>query len=58
MTYIHFKMNEYIQIAVNGIFVGLGASIGTYIGNKHINKKLENLHKKAKGGIQIETDEF
>lgn len=46
------SLNVYLVLAVNGLFCGLGSSIGTYIAQKHLigipNKLKKRIKKKIK----------
>jgi hypothetical protein len=42
------KVDVYMLIILNGIFTGLGVSIGAYFANNHLIKKVEKLHKRIK----------
>jgi hypothetical protein len=41
-------LDVYLAAAVMGIFTGLGSAIGSYLANKHITEKLDNLRKRLK----------
>jgi len=42
------KIDVYLLIIVNGIFTGLGVSIGSYLANTHFIGGMQKLHKKVK----------
>jgi len=41
------KLEILIGLAVNGIFTGLGVSIGAYLADKHLIKRAERTYRKA-----------
>ena len=41
-------MNEYVQLVVNGMFTGLGASLGAYFATRLFIHHLEMLEKRLK----------
>lgn len=41
-------MNEYLQLVLNGLFTGLGASIGAYLAARVFIHHLEVLEKRLK----------
>lgn len=41
-------LNSLIQAMINGVFVGGGASLGTYLVTRHLIKNLERLEDKVK----------
>jgi hypothetical protein len=40
--------NSLINSMINGLFVGMGAAIGTWIVNRHFVRNLEKLEEKIK----------
>jgi len=42
------KLDVYAALAINGIFSGLGAAIGTWLGQRHIISRFENIAGKFK----------
>lgn len=50
------RWDVYYGLAINGLFTGLGAAIGTYLANKHViegTKKLLGFKLKKKEDNQI-----
>lgn len=45
-------INIFIGLAINGLFTGLGATIGTYLANKQILNRIE----KIKGALNGRRD--
>ena len=43
-------LNSLIQAMINGIFVGGGAALGTYLVTKHLIKNIERIEAKLKNG--------
>lgn len=43
------KIDVYIGLALNGLFTGLGAALGTYLANKHVIENAKKLIQKIKG---------
>lgn len=39
-------MATFLEIVVNSIFTGIGVTIGTYLGNRAILKRVEKIMKK------------
>ena len=44
--------NVYVGLAINGVFTGLGAAIGTYVAQSHIIKRAELLRESIRGRNQ------
>lgn len=36
-------MSDLLQLAITGLFTGLGSTIGAWLANKHVNQNLERL---------------
>jgi hypothetical protein len=39
-------MPTYIEIAINGLFTGLGAAVGTYLATKYVITHTNKLHRR------------
>jgi hypothetical protein len=47
---------DYVQIAMNGLFTGIGVAIGTYLANKHFIEKMEKGINNIKDRIKAITE--
>jgi len=41
-----------LGLAINGVFTGIGVAVGTWIANKHIVSRMENINKDKIKGIK------
>jgi hypothetical protein len=46
------EVNEYLQLIVNGLCSGLGASVGTYFATRVFIRQIESVEKRLKNGSE------
>lgn len=49
-------MNEYLQLILNGLFTGLGASLGAYLATRLFIKHIEMLEKRIKNNEEAKAE--
>ena len=46
------RIDVYVGIALNGVFAGLGASLGSYLANKHLIERSKKIIRRLRGEIR------
>ena len=41
-----------VEMLVNGIFVGMGTSIGAYLSTRYVTSKMDNMEKRVKEDLK------